>query len=103
MAEYTYVPYTEHTYPNLTLEQRLCDGSPAGYRLTPNEGYVMYRTNANDMEMDENGEWYPVVYYYKYALLPRTYNFNNFTWVAVLRSTVDEDMIFSVGDKPEIM
>jgi hypothetical protein len=104
MAEYTYIPDTEHVYPNLTIKKVLRDGVLVYYDLTSNDGYVMYRTNANDMEMDENGEWHPVIYYYTHAILqPRTNFETQFTWVAVLRSTVDEDMIFGNTDKPEIM
>ena len=74
-----------------------------GY-LRANEGYVMYRTDANDMEMDEYGEWHPVIYYCTNAILPPRINFDSqFTWFAVPRSTVDENMIFGISDKHETM
>ena len=58
MSEYTYIPDTEHAYPNLTIKKVLHDGALAFYDLRSNDGYVMYRTDANDMEMDEYGEWH---------------------------------------------
>lgn len=99
--EYTFIPDTEHIFPNLTLEKKLRDGELAGYRLTPNEGYVMYRLDANEFEMDEYGNEYPVTYYYVLAYLPVRTNFDAFNWAAVLRSTVDENYIFGIGDKKE--
>lgn len=64
----------------------------------------MYRTDANDMEMDEYGQWHPVLYYCTNAILTPKINFDTqFTWVAVPRSTVDENMIFDIGDKHETM
>ena len=104
MSEYTYIPDTEHVYPNLTIKKVLHDGALTFYDLRANDGYVMYRTDANDMEMDEYGEWHPVIYYCTNAILPPRINFDTqFTWLAVPRSTVDENMIFDISDKHETM
>lgn len=104
MNDYVYILDTEHVYPNLTIKKVLHDGTLTFYNLRANDGYVMYRTDANDMEMDEYGEWHPVIYYYTRATLPPIFNFDTqFTWVAVPRSTVDENMIFGIGDKHETM
>ncbi len=102
MAVYTYAVSNEHNnYSNLTVEDRFKDGQPFGWRVTPNEGYVMYRANANDVEIDpETGEEIPVTYYYTLATLSPYYNWANFSWVAVLRSEVDENYIFG-GNEPE--
>lgn len=107
MATWTYEISTEHNiYPNITVYDRFRDGSPYGWRVEANEGYVMYHANANDTEPDPvTGEIRPVTYYYTASHLSPYYNWNNFDFVAVLRSTVDENYIFGGGDadKPEIM
>ena len=104
MDKYIYILDTEHVYPNLTIKKVLHDGVLVFYDITVNDGYVMYRTDADDMEMDENGEWHPVIYYYTNAILPPRINFDTqFTWVAVPKSTVDENMIFGISDKHETM
>ena len=104
MDKYIYILDTEHVYPNLTIKKVLHDGVLVFYDITVNDGYVMYRTDANDMEIDENGEWHPIIYYYTNAILPPRFNFETqFTWFAVPRSTVDENMIFGISDKHETM
>lgn len=98
MANIVYEVATDIVYPNLTIERRLSDGVLAGYRVTPNESYVMYDTNDNWTELDpETNEEIPVTYYYTVALLPTNFNFDNFSWVAVPRSSVDENYIFGGG------
>lgn len=108
MAVFTLELATDITFPNITIYRILCDGEFDGYRVFSNEGYVMYDTAANDVEAmidPETGEVVfdpetgdiieiPVIYYYTRMDCPKTYNFDNFTWVAVLRSTVDEDHIY---------
>ena len=104
MAVYTYVVSEEHNiYPNLTVYDRLADGMPAGWRVNANEGYVMYDSTANDVEYETNPETgedieIPVTYYYTLAIHPRTFNWNNFSWVAVPRDSVDENYIFGGGN-----
>lgn len=103
----TYAISTEHNnYPNITVYDRFRDGTPFGWRVEANEGYVMYHANENATELDpETGLERPVTYYYTEAGLSPYYNWNNFDFVAVLRSTVDENYIFGGGDtnQPEIM
>ena len=36
----------------------------------------------------------PVIHYFTLAGFPLNYNFDNFSWVAVLRSEVDENYIY---------
>lgn len=92
MAEY--LP-TTYEFPNLTIEERWHNGTMRGYRLTANEGYVFYDTTANNTELDpETMIERPVTYYYTLAYLNSNYNFDNFPYVAVLRSSVDENYIF---------
>lgn len=104
MATYTYVESTEHTgYTNITVFDRLEDGVLSGWKVLPNEGYAMYDTNDNFTEPDEYGNEIPVTWYYTQANLPLMYNWNNFSWVAVLRSEVNENYIYSAGNNVEVM
>ena len=97
MATITYLP-TNYNFPNLTIEGRYSEGNLVGYRLTANEGYVFYNPTANNTEIDPDTlEEIPVTYYYTISYLPTNYDFNNFPYVAVLRSEVDENYIFG-GD-----
>ena len=112
MAEYTRELNTNYNFPNIDILNILRDGVLSGYEAVPHEGYVMYDTNDNytepmidpetgDMVIDpETGRpiEVPIVYYYTLAGFPLRYNFANFSWVAVLRSTVDEDYIYGSGD-----
>lgn len=102
---YTYEVATEHNYPNLTIWKILNDGIQTAWKITPNEGYVMYDVNATDTELDpDTMEEIPVTYYYTYWSLPLRYNFANFHWAAKLRSEVDENYIFGIpSDDHEVM
>ena len=98
--EVTYTPST-YEFPNLIVENKYIDGEHRGWRVTPAEGYVFYDLTDENIEPDpETGEEGPVTYYYPLAYLPRYYDFDNFQFVAVLRSSVDENYIFGSDDKP---
>lgn len=102
MAVYTEQIATEFNFPNITVYGKYADGELYGYEARPNEGYVMYNPNANDVEFDpETGESHPVIYYCAVAGFPKNYNFAKFPYVAVLRSIVDENYIFGGGDNNE--
>lgn len=105
MATYVYVESTEHNgYLNITVYDRLKDGVLSGWRVTPNEGYVIYDANDISYDFDENDNLIEVTHYYTQANLPLTYNWDNFSWVAVLRSEVDENHIFGLPtEQPEVM
>lgn len=95
MAEYTFEVATDITFPNMTVYRKYKDGVHSAYRVNANGGYVMYDTTANDVEIDpDTDEEVSVIYYYTMVGLPLNYNFDNFHYVAVLRSTVDENYIF---------
>lgn len=97
MATWTYEVATEFTFPNITVFRKYRDGVHVSWRFAPNAGYVMYDTTANDVELDpETMESRPVIYYYTSADCPLNYPFDNFTWVAVPRESVDENYIFGV-------
>lgn len=86
---------TNFNFPNIGIYNVLNDGVHMRYEAIPNEGYVMYDTNRNDTELNpDTMEEIPVIYYYTLAGFPLNFNFDNFTWVAVLRSEVDENYIF---------
>jgi hypothetical protein len=82
--------------PNITVEEVIKDENLIGYKLTANEGYVIYDTAANDVVPKTNlktGEIIPVpiIYYFKEAVIPIRIPINNWTWVAVPESEVPAD------------
>ena len=98
MAVYTYEISTEHNFPNITVYRRLKDGILSGWEVKVNDGYVMYNPNDPQIEYDEDDNEITVYWYYTIKVLPVTYNFANFPWVAVPRDSVDENYIFGVGN-----
>lgn len=101
MADFIYQP-TDYNFPNITIEATYLNGRHTGYRLTANEGYVIYDTTANDTEIDpDTMEEIPVIYYYTISILPLSYPFDNFPWVAVPRTDVDENYIFGGGNNTD--
>lgn len=99
MAVWTKELNTNYNFPHIDIYNRLCDGVLSGYQAISHDGYVMYDTTANNTETDpETMEEIPVTYYYTLRGFPKTFNFNNFTWVAVPRDSVDENYIFGGGD-----
>lgn len=106
MAVYTDVLNENISFPNIDIYNILKDGVLNGYKVKPQDGYVMYDTTDEhtDFVFDEEQGMYvevPVIHYFTEAILPLNFNFNNFSWVAVLRSEVDENYIFGGGDEPE--
>ena len=99
MAVYTQEIATDIILTNITVYRKYRDGVLCGYEVYTNEGYVMYDTTANNTEVDpETWEEYPVIYYYTWLSCPVRTNFDTFTWIAVPRSSVDENYIFGVDD-----
>ena len=105
MADYTLVVDNTKNFPNITIYKQIANinGEHFGYMAKPNEGYVMYNPNSNDMELDENGNWIPTIYYRTIAGFPLNYDFSRFPYIAVLRSTVPADHIFGKGDDMEVV
>ena len=98
-TNYTEELNTNYNFPNISIYNTLKDGMLSSYKVVPNDGYVMYNTTENNTELDpETGEEISVIYYRTIAMLPKTFNFNNFPYVAVLRSEVDENYIFGGGN-----
>lgn len=99
MAIWTREINTNFNFPNIDIINIYKDGVLNGYEAKPQEGYVMYDTNDETVEINpETGILEPVTYYYTLAGFPLAYNFDNFSWVAVPRSEVDENYIFGGGD-----
>jgi hypothetical protein len=96
MATYTYpIDEERNIYPNITVRQRLRDGVLTGWQVTANEGYVIYDPTEFFLEFDpETMEDISVNHYFTEVLFPAMFNWDNFHYVAVLRSTVDENYIF---------
>lgn len=118
MATYTDVLNTSFNYPNIDIYNNLKDGELNGYKAIAQEGYVFYDVNANDTDLQKDPETgeiifdpetglpieIPVTHYYTLAIFPKTYNFNNFPYVAVPRDSVDENYIFGdVDNEHEVM
>lgn len=76
---------------------------PRYWDVRTDEGYLMYDTDVEDIEIDENGNEVPVTYYYSRACIPATYDFNTFSYIAVPRDSVDPKYILNDPNKPEIM
>ena len=91
---------TDLVFPNIKIYRKFNEnGNLTGYNVVPDEGYVIYDTNDHFTELDpETMEERPVIYYRTGASLPFNYNFDNFSYEAVLRSEVDENYIFGGGD-----
>lgn len=94
MMMYTEIVATEYNFPNITIFKKLKDGVHYAWRVATNSGYVMYDTTSNTMDYDEEGNAFPVTYYYTVAHCPLNYKFGNFSWVTVPRESVPKDMIF---------
>ena len=115
MAVWTREINTDYSFPNIDILNVFKDGVLSRYEAVPHENYVMYDTTDQIFEpqRDENGNFVldedglpvqvQVTYYYTIAHIPKTFNFNNFTWVAVLRSTVDENYIFGGGNNHHVI
>lgn len=102
MATYTDVLNTNFNYPHIDIYSILKDGELNGYKAIAQDGYVFYDTTANNTELDpDTDEEVPVTYYYTIRIYPKTYNFDNFSLVAVPRDSVDENYIFGGGDEPD--
>ena len=111
MAVYTYEIANEFNFPNITVYKRFRDGELTGWRINANEGYVFYDTTEEyfDLQLDpetglpmedENGNpiEIQVNHYFRVAYLSLRHNFDNFSYVAVPESEVDENYIFGGDD-----
>lgn len=101
---YTTEIATDFNFPNITVYRKYCNGVQYGWRFVSNDGYVMYDTTAENWELDETTmEEIPVIYYYTNVDCPLNYDWDNFPWVAVPRSSVDENYIYGGDNDHEVM
>lgn len=114
MATYSEVLDTSINLENINVYKKINEetNEHVMYLVRPVDGYVMYDTTANDTEPVIDSETglpvtdpetgavveRPVTYYYTVMYCPKTTNFDNFTWVAVPRDSVDENYIFGGGN-----
>lgn len=95
MAVWTYELATEYSFPNISVYRKYRDGVHVSWYFSSNEGYVMYDTTKTDTETNPDTlEEIPVTYYYTRADCPIDFPFDNFTWVAVPRDSVDENYVY---------
>ena len=99
MTEYTEILATDIVFPHIEVYRKYRDGEHYGYKIIPEDGYHMYDTTTKDTEYDpETGTEVPIIRYYHVIHAPLIFDFDNFTWVAILESEVDEDHINNNGD-----
>lgn len=101
--DYERVLNTNFNFTNINIYNRISNGVHTGYQAIPYDGYVMYDTTDEytDTVIDEETGMpieIPVIHYFTLAGFPLNYNFDNFSWVAVLRSEVNENYIFGGGN-----
>ena len=94
MNSYIEIPSLDYNFPNITVYQKLKDGIQYAWKITTHEGYVMYDTTADDKDYDEEGNAFPITYYYTVAHCPLDYDFTNFSWVALSKEYIPENLIF---------
>ena len=93
MAEVIYELATDISLENITVHRRYYNGTLSAYRLTANDGYVMYDTQEEIFETDENGNEVQVIYYCRQVAIPTSVPIKNWSYVAVLESDVNKDNI----------
>ena len=76
---------TEHkNYPNMTVYDRIKDGTVAGWKVEPNEGYKLYNKDEDSkvidpITMEERTE----ITYLSTVMLPSRFNWYNFEYDTV--------------------
>lgn len=103
MPEYPLILDESKQYPHIKVYAQYRDDTLLYWDVRTDEGYLMYDTDVEDIEIDENGNEVPVTYYYARACIPATYDFNTFSYIAVPRDSVDPKYILNDPNKPEIM
>lgn len=101
MPEYPLILDESKQYPHIKVYAQYRDDTLLYWDVRTDEGYLMYDTDVEDIEIDENGNEVPVTYYYARACIPATYDFNTFSYIAVPRDSVDPKYILNDPNKPE--
>lgn len=89
MPEYLLILDESKQYPHIKVYAQYRDDTLMYWDVRTDEGYLMYDTDVEDIEIDENGNEVPATYYYARACIPATYDFNTFSYIAVPRDSVD--------------
>lgn len=92
--EIKYEEAKEFNFPNIKIYDRLVDGVKRGWRANANEGYVFYDPNEIYYEQESpDSEPIEVNHYFTERSFPPNYDMANFSLIAVLRSSVNEEYI----------
>lgn len=96
---------TDYSFPNINIYNRISNGEHTGYQAIPYNDYVMYDKTENytkpkldengNVMLDENGNIIevPVKQYCTLAGFPLNFNFDNFPYVAILKTEADGEII----------
>lgn len=88
MVNYTYEESNKHIYPNIRVDARFRDGVQVGWRVIPEDEYVLSQSM---IELDpETEEEITVTDYHEVMFLPYEYDWKNFALVAVPASEAEE-------------
>lgn len=101
MPEYPLILDETKQYPHIKVYAQYRDDTLLYWDVRTDDGYVMYDTDVEDIEIDENGNEVPATYYYPRACIPATYDFDTFSYIAVPRDSVDPKYVFNNPNKPE--
>lgn len=100
MATITFELATDITLDNITVTRKFVDGVLSAYRLTANEGYVMYDTSEDYTHIDEEGNAYEEIQYFRQVTVPKSLAVSDWTYVAVPEADVPTDQIFGIVVPP---
>lgn len=108
MAEIMYTDVVPSLIENTSMKLRTSDGIPTHYTITPNSGYVLHDKGMDEPVLDDEGnETGEIVLGYRTstASVGASYDWteNPREFYAVLASTVPENQIFGVTNKPEVI
>lgn len=96
---FRYETSTEIAIPNIIVEKTFYDDEHMGYRLRPENGYVLHSPSQDVVVEDPmTGETRTEQYYYREVNIPKVKPVSAWDWEAVLESDVPADMIFGGGN-----
>ena len=91
MAIITYETATDIEKDNIIIEKKFADGEQTSYKLTANEGYVLYDITGDEEVVDPETNTMTIIKnYYRYVVIPVRYTPDTWQWEAILESEVSE-------------
>lgn len=91
MAIITYEIATDIEKDNIAIEKKFADGKHTSYRLTANEGYVLYDLTGDEEVVDPETNTMTIIKnYYNYVVIPVRYTPDTWQWEATPKSEVSE-------------